>query len=443
MLGGMPCAGAKPQSTPGFGKAKSVLIVYTSGGMSQFETWDPKPNAPEEIRGSFGTIATSLPGVRFGEHMPLVAKLANRFTVLKSMTHDDLDHGSASYLALTGQFHQKKSSNPPARSTDFPTYGAVLKRVRPHKELPYTAVHLNGPVLSPLVPSAGQFGGFLGRGYEPLIVGDVTEPSSLLQGLQQRDDLPNLRLDSRRSLLSQLDRARQQADTSQSEYDRDTLMKQAFELIASPQAGKAFDLSLEPDRVRDRYGRNRAGQACLMARRLIEAGVPWVTAFFNHNIRGQDDFPDFTDDYGWDTHNDIFQSMREHLMPRFDWGFSALMEDLEQRGLLETTLVVCMGEFGRAPRVALEPNFDGETPGRKHWASCYSIVLAGAGVTPGAVYGASDRIGAYPSLNPTTPADITATLFASLGIDPSSHFPDLNDRPVPITSGNPVAGLFK
>ena len=443
MLGAVPRAEGKALTNPGFGKAKSVLIVYTSGGMSQFETWDPKPDAPEEIRGSFGTIATSVLGVRFGEHMPRVARLANRFTVLKSMTHDDVDHGSASYLALTGQFHQKKSSNPPARSTDFPTYGAVLKRVRPCQELPYTAVHLNGPVLSPLVPSAGQFGGFLGRAHEPLILGDVTEPSSLLQGLQQRGDLPDLRLDSRKSLLSQLDRARQQGDKSLLEHDRDTLMKQAFELLASPQAGKAFDLSQEPDKVRERYGRNRAGQACLMARRLVEAGVPWITAFFNHNIRGQDDFPDFTDDYGWDTHNDIFQSMRDHLMPRFDLGFSALMEDLEQRGLLETTLVVCMGEFGRAPRVALEPNFDGETPGRKHWAACYSIVLAGAGITPGAVYGASDRIGAYPSLNPTSPADITATLFASLGIDPTSHFNDLNDRPVSISAGKVVNGLFQ
>jgi arylsulfatase A-like enzyme len=170
--------------------------------------------------------------------------------------------------------------------------------------------------------------------------------------------------------------------------------------------------------------------------------VPWITVFFNHNIRGQDEHPELADEYGWDTHNDIFEAMREHLLPRFDLGFSALLEDLEQRGLLHDTLVVCMGEFGRAPLVALEKTFKGGTPGRKHWPRCYSVVLAGAGVHRGAVYGSSDRHGASPQSNPVTPGDLAATMFDALGIEPETHFPDLNNRPYRVTTGNPIRALF-
>ena len=181
-----------------------------------------------------------------------------------------------------------------------------------------------------------------------------------------------------------------------------------------------------------------------MARRLVEAGVPWITVFFNHGIRGQDDHPDDTDEYGWDTHNDIFEAMQRHLLPRFDVSLSALLEDLEARGLLRDTLVVVMGEFGRAPRVAVEKTFAGRgSPGRKHWAACYSVVLAGAGVTPGAVFGTSDRFAAYPQSDPVTPGDLTATLFHALGVDPSGHYTDPTDRPYRIAAGDPVVRLFR
>jgi hypothetical protein len=199
----------------------------------------------------------------------------------------------------------------------------------------------------------------------------------------------------------------------------------------------------ESAQVRDRYGRTRGGQACLLARRLVEAGVPWITVFFNHNIRGQDDHPELADEYGWDTHNDIFATMRDHLLPSFDHGFSALLEDLDARGLLTETLVVCMGEFGRAPLVAVEKTFKGSSPGRKHWAQCYSIVLAGAGIRRGAVYGASDRYAAYPQSNPISPGDLAATLFHALGIAADTHFTDLTNRPHRATTGNPVTGLFE
>jgi hypothetical protein len=356
--------------------------------------------------------------------------------------HDDGDHGSAAYLALTGQFHPRKSSNPPPRPTDFPTYGAVLQRVRPARQFPYTAIHVNGPALVPEVVAPGQFGGFLGRAYEPLTLGDVSQSAVAIDGLDRQPELPPVRQSARRSLLESIDRYRQQLYPDRAEGEMDILYRQAYELLSAPHCREAFDLSKEPASLRNRYGRYRSGQSCLLARRLVEAGVPMVTVICNHTNRGQDKDPGDTDLYGWDTHNDIFKALKDHLLPRFDQTFATLLEDLEQRGLLDQTLVVCMGEFGRAPRVALEPTFAGSSPGRKHWASVYSAVLAGAGVARGGVVGASDRIGALPVSNPVGPPDIAATMFAALGVDPSGHYTDPTGRPFPITTGNRIVALY-
>lgn len=434
---------ASGSNVPGFGKAKSVLLIYTPGGMSQFETWDPKPNAPVEVRGEFGSIPTAVTGVRFGEHMPRIARMADRFTVVRSMSHDDVDHGSATYLAMTGIFHQKKSGNPPITPNDHPTYGAVLKRVRPEKRIPYTAVHVNGPVMAPRLAAPGQNGGFLGRACEPLVIGDLTQEHNPLDDLDPRSDLPTLRLDARQQLLKAIEGSTAKLADARTRVDRESLTRQAFDLLASERLRKAFDIEQEPAKIRDRYGRHRSGLATLMGRRLVEAGVPWVTVFFNHGIRGQDENPGITDEYGWDTHNDIFEALKDHLLPRFDASFSFLLEDLEQRGLLDTTLVVCMGEFGRAPLVAVEKNFAGSSPGRKHWAACYSIVMAGAGIKRGAIYGASDRHGAYPQQHPVTPGDLTATMFSALGVNPGGHFEDGIGRVFPIATGQAVAGLYR
>ncbi|MEK6263112.1 MAG: DUF1501 domain-containing protein, partial [Planctomycetota bacterium] len=349
---------------------------------------------------------------------------------------------SATYLSLTGQFHPRKSSNPPPRDEDSPALGAILQRVRPAQRFPYTAVNVNGPLLVPELPSPGQFGGFLGRKFEPLTVGDVSDSALVLDGLEPQPDLPLVRQSSRTSLLDAIDRTRRQFHSDRNALELSELYRQAHSLLESPQCRHAFDLSQESDRVRDRYGRFRSGQACLLARRLVEAGVPLITVFLNHSARGQDKSPDETDLYGWDTHNDIFYAMKQHLLPRFDICFSALLEDLDRRGLLDSTLVVCMGEFGRAPRVALEPNFKGSTPGRKHWPAVYSIVMAGAGVKRGHIVGASDRIAAYPETTPLTPGDIAATMFSSLGLDPSSHFTDAGGRPFPLATGKPIGELY-
>ncbi|MDY3562603.1 DUF1501 domain-containing protein [Gemmata sp. JC673] len=428
-----PPAGAKPAGpAAGFGRAKSVVVVFTSGGQSQLDTWDPKPHAPEEVRGTFRSIQTANPELRVCEHLPRMAALADRYAIVRSMTHDDLDHGSACYLALTGQFYPRKSSNPPPRPTDFPALGAVVKRLRPAVAFPHTAVHVNGPLLAPIEVAPGQYGGFLGRGYEPAELGNVTDTDRLVESLNLPADVPAERLQARHDLLARLDPGTR----------ADPLARKAFELVNAPQVRAALDLDREPEKLRDRYGRHRSGQACLMARRLVEAGVPWVTVFFNHGIRGQDDHPDDTDAYGWDTHNDIFDSLRTHLLPRFDASVSTFLEDLRARGLLDTTLVVVMGEFGRAPRVAREKNFAGSSPGRKHWGACYSVLLAGAGVTPGALVGKSDRIAAYPQSDPTAPGDLAATMFHALGVPPDAHYTDANDRPYRAVTGHPISRLF-
>jgi hypothetical protein len=425
---------------PGFGRAKSVLMIYASGGQSQLEMWDPKPEAPAEVRGQFQAISTAIPGVHFGEHLPLTAKVADRFTIVRSMSHEDVDHGSATYLALTGHYHARRSGNPPPTPLDLPTFAAVVKKVRPSQKHPYSAVHVNGPALVPILPAPGQNAGCLGARFDPLVLGDVSESTVALDGLDPLEGVPPSRAALRRSLLQEVDTT---GLTDVAEVQRlKTQYDQAYRLLESPQTQQAFDLSREPESIRDRYGRNQSGQACLLARRLVEVEVPWINVIWSPSNRGQDLAPDNTDAYGWDTHNDIFDALKNRLLPRFDQGFSALIEDLDQRGLLDQTLVVCMGEFGRAPLVALEPRFAGATPGRKHWAAAYSIVMAGAGVARGAVYGASDRHGAHVRSNPVGPWDVSATMYAALGIDPSQELLDRTGRPFALATGRPISGLY-
>jgi hypothetical protein len=374
--------------------------------------------------------------------MPRIAQVADRLTIVRSMSHADLDHGTAAYLALTGRYHSIRSGNPPPRPDDLPTYGAVLQRVRKTNRFLYDAVHLNGPALVPTTPAPGQNGGLLGRSFEPLLVGDVRDSSTAVPGLDPQEDWPTVRLENRLTLKQSLDRFTQRLSENREVADLSHLYRQAYDMLSSPLAREAFRLGDEPAAVRERYGRHRSGQACLLARRLVEAGVPLITVIWNHSNRGQDLDAEDTDLYGWDTHNDIFVALRDRLLPRFDESFSALIEDLDQRGLLDQTLVVCMGEFGRAPKVALEPRFAGTSAGRKHWASVYSLVMAGAGVQRGAVLGASDRLGGEPLSDRYAPWDVAATMFHALGIDPAGHFTDAIGQQFPISVGRPMDALY-
>jgi hypothetical protein len=427
----------------GFGKAKSVILVYTSGGQSQLDTWDPKPDAPREIRGDFRPIDTTIAGVRICEHLSQVARAANLFTIVRSVSHEDLDHGSATYLTMTGNYHVRRSGNPPIDpANDLPTYGSVLHRVRPGGKLPFTAVHVNGPLQVPTFLAPGQFAGRLGSSCEPLLIGDPTQKNGAVCGMENLADLPPVRQHARQTLLESLDQYSQRMQQNRALLDLDEKYRQAHELLSSQHGRRAFDLEREPEAVRDRYGRHRSGQACLLARRLVEAGIPWITVIWNHTCRGQDKDPAQTDVYGWDTHNDIFGALKEHLLPRFDQSFSALLTDLDQRGLLDQTLVVCMGEFGRHPQLGMESSFPGNSPGRKHWPACYSVVMAGAGVRRGTTFGASDRNAAYPHSKPVGPWDLAATMFHTLGVDPGAHYLDASKRPFPVTVGTPILGLF-
>jgi uncharacterized protein (DUF1501 family) len=296
--------------------------------------------------------------------------------------------------------------------------------------------------LTPREAGPGQFGGFLGRAQEPLILGDCTDTSTTMPGLEPQVDLPAVRVRERRSLLESINDQASAWRSNPALLDRDQQYAQAFSFLDSRRNRQAFDLTREPARMRERYGPNRSGQAMLLARRLVEIGVPWITVFWNHMIRGQDMTPTPEDEFGWDTHNDIFPSLKDHLLPRLDVSLSALLEDLEQRGLLESTLVVCMGEFGRAPRVALEPGFAGNIPGRKHWAGAYSVLFAGAGVRGGHIIGQTDRIASQPTTLPYSPCDLAATMFASLGVDPASHYHDPADRPYVISPGRAIGDLW-
>ncbi|MCA9059996.1 MAG: DUF1501 domain-containing protein [Planctomycetaceae bacterium] len=428
---------------PGFGRAKSVIVVYANGGQSQLETWDPKPHAPREIRGEFAAIPTAIPGYFCCEHLPRIAQIADRLCVIRSMSHEDLDHGSAFYLSMTGRYHRRRSGNPLPSPDDFPCVSSVLQSIRPGSALGQAAVHLNGPAVVPLIEAPGQFGGFLGKGYDPLTIGDVTASHIPIPALEPMVDLAVPRLRRRESLRKQLEQAAHQLESVPPTIDQETLYRNAFELLTREETRAAFELHQEPDTVRDRYGRNRSGQACLLARRLAQAGVPLITVIWNHNNRGQDLDANDPDLYGWDTHNDIFSGLKNHLLPRFDQSFSALIEDLDQRGMLESTLVICLGEFGRAPLVAVEKNFAGAAPGRKHWSWVYSIAMAGAGIARGSIVGESDERGAYPRTEQFGPWDTVATIFSALGIDPHQVYRDPLDRPVRICEGNVITAAYQ
>lgn len=446
LWGGPPTRLGKGPATrdarPGFGRAKSVVLLYASGGQSQFETWDPKPHAPEQVRGEFRPTSTRVPGLQICEHLPKTAAIADRLTVIRNMSHADLDHGSATYLALTGHYHPRRSSNPDPTPQDYPTHGSVVQRLAGEKRSVYDAVHVNGPAQVPIRLAPGQNAGFLGRPFEPLLIGNPIEQTDAVPGMRPQPQWHTLRLDDRLKLKQQLDGFRGQLEAMPNVSASRQDYQQALNLLSEPSFRHAFELGREPEALKQRYGRNRAGQATLLARRLVEAGIPYICVMLNHSNRGQDQSPDWADSYGWDTHNDIFGAMKRVLLPNFDQTFSTFILDLEARGLLESTLVICLGEFGRAPKVAFEQGFAGSHPGRKHWSWGYSIVMAGAGIGQGAVVGATDRLGAEPTGDRYGPWDVAATIHWALGQPPERIYRDALGRPFRVAEGRPMLEAF-
>jgi hypothetical protein len=412
-----------------FGKAKNVIFLWLQGGPPQHETFDPKPDAPADIRGPFRPIATNVLGIRYCELLPRTARHADKLAVIRSLSTRDDNHDVSGYWLLTGYAYGPGSARQ-IKPTDWPYFGSIIKMLKPSQKLPaLTSVWIPDVMrLNDNVTPAGQTAGFLGKQWEPeRFVGDPALPGYQIEGLGLRGDLPTFRIDRRRDLVSQLDRSFDRGRRSEALETWDRLSLQAFDLVTSGKARAAFDLSKETEKTRDHYGRYTWGQSCLLARRLIEAGVRLV-----HVNWAREPGDSAVDNPMWDTHAQNADRLQDALCPMFDVSFDALMNDLADRGLLAETLVVVVGEFGRTPRI-------NKLGGRDHWGHVFSMALAGAGIRGGQVIGASDKNGAYPTTDPVRGGDLTATIFHLLGIDPGGMFRDKADRPHPITKGEPIA----
>lgn len=414
---------------PGFGRAKHCILLFMWGGPSQIDTFDPKPNAPAEIRGPFATIPTNVPGINVSEHFRLTAQRADKLCVVRSLTHDDPAHLSSVHTILTGHLPPvNKSDDEPPSDRDTPHIGAVVRKHRPSSSGIPSAVTMPWIVSHPAAPGGkapGQHAGWLGHAYDPFLVsGDPNQPGWKVPGLTLLDGQSAERLVLRRSLLAALDHERRQADRSALMERHTAQQQQAFGLLTSAIVRGAFDLEQEAPSTRDRYGRHIHGQCVLLARRLIDHGVPLVAVNWHNDGRNF-----------WDTHNDNFTRLESELIPPADRALAALLDDLAQSGKLEETLIVWVGEFGRAPRISGKG-------GREHHPRCYAGLLAGGGVRGGQIYGASDRIGEYPAEKPVSPQSLTATMYHALGFASETTLVDALNRPHRLYGAPPIIDVF-
>ena len=443
-LGGLGLAESARHAAQGaaVGRAKNCIFMFLNGGQSQLDTFDMKPDAPEQIRGPYRPIATDVPGIQICEKLPKLAQLASRYAIVRSATHKLTAHNSGAAYALSGHSPGSDANIAPTPS-DHPCYGAIVARLMP------TTNGMPSSVLTPRLlfdmgfptPSAG--GGWLGQAYDPFPVArnqmmskppayDGTLP--VPDGLRLAENVTAGRLALRESLLAGLDASFAQARQAASVVAVDAHHQQAMNLLLSDQAQAAFDLSRESAATHERYGRFEMGQVMLLSRRLIEAGVRLVTAnaVSNPQNTGLSCFQI------WDTHFDHFRLYNDPLLPEFDQSLSALLTDLEERGLLDETLVIVMGEFGRTPKIN-----NAKDGGRDHWPHAYSVLLAGGGIRGGQIYGSSDQHAAHVKDLPVRPDDLAATIFQALGIPHDTQLRDFADRPHRITDGEPVATLFR
>jgi hypothetical protein len=424
-LRGTAAAGA---SAPG--KAKSCIIIYCWGGMSHHETWDPKPDAPPEVRGEFAPIATATPGTVVSEHMPLLAQQTDKLAIIRSIHHDDSAHGRGMYWNLTGHAPPRAGNIPPL-PTDWPSLPAMVSKLRPAPKGVPSAVRLPYPMVDNGTLQAGEYGGWLGVKYDPIVMrppagepfGGVSRTlGSEVLDLSQGDFE---RVAARRDLLAALESPAGRQEEFETFNHFHALAK---DILLGSAVRRAYDLSLEDPKIRDSYGNHLGGQSMLLARRLTEAGVPivQVCCAAGDLNGGQGDM--------WDTHADNFNRLKNRLLPVFDRGASALLQDLADRSTLNETLVVFLTDFGRTPRV-------NKGAGRDHYPNVYSVALAGGGIVGGQVYGSSDDHGAFPRTQPCGPPDLHATIFHCLGISPRATLRDQLGRAFPVSDGN-VLPLF-
>ena len=422
----------RPPSDQGtsFGKAKSVIVFNLNGGVPQHETWDPKPNAPQDIRGEFGVISTSTPGYHVGELMPQVAKLTDRLAVLRAVVTHDNNHSSSGYQMLTGVEHiplSRENALPVAPNLS-PSLAAMVRALRKDKGLPSAMVIPEHIWNDGNIPWPGQMAGVLGRRHDPwLIKCHPQEDRFDVPGMSLPEDISAKRVLNRKSLLDQINRQGHSLQGTDVVQDFKRHTQKAFDLLGSAATGNAFDLSQETSVTRDRYGHSRFSQSCLLARRLVESGVSLVQVNWTRVI----DENKYENGGGWDTHKKHNQSLKEHLMPVMDQTLSALIEDLEQRGLLDETLVLIQSEFGHTPK------FNARA-GRDHWGSAFSIAMAGGGIQGGVVHGKTDAHAAFPVDDIVRPRDILATVFHLLGYEPHTEILDPLNRPIRISHGKVI-----
>jgi hypothetical protein len=409
-------------------RADACILVFLDGGPSHLDMWDMKPEAPVEIRGEFQPIETSLPGVPFSEHLPRMARHMHRAALIRSAHHSvNNAHAAAVYTSLTG--HDRGDTTIAIGTTphDYPAIGSVTGLVRPPQQpivpfvsLPYiTAEGRGGP------PQPGFFGGILGKALDPLFVlSDPNAPGFSIPELALQADVGHERLERRRQLQVAVD-ALFPERSSRGLAGMNGFQERAFRLLSSAATQQAFQVGRETNQTRDAYGRNIYGQSVLLARRLIEAGTRVVSIAWAPDANAT-----------WDTHGNNFKRLKGELLPQLDMAVSSLLDDLVERGMLERTLVVVMGEFGRSPRI-------NAAAGRDHWNFCYGLMLAGGGIKPGFVYGASDKTGALPADKPVLPAEIVATIYEALGIPSTMEVHDSLNRPYTLVPwGEPIGELF-
>ena len=414
-------------------RAKSCIVLFLFGGPAQHSTWDPKPLAPVGVRGEFKPIKTTVPGLEIGELLPKTSLFAEHLCLLRAMRTGDNAHSSSGYYMLTGQPHapmNAENANPGAPN-NWPNFGAMVRRLRNDSASLPSAVRLPHRIFNTdhsVWP--GQDAGFMGRSLDPWMF--RCEPASenfRIPEFALPTDLPLSRLEERHALLSAMNQYRAAVEYEGMLAPYDAATQQAFNLLTSPRSRAALQLDLEPAAARDRYGRTQFGQSVLLARRLIEAGVSLVQVNWYRSAEEPPDTP------CWDSHTREAERLRTVLMPQFDQAYSALLGDLKNRGLLDDTLVVCLAEFGRTPKI----NVAG---GRDHWGNVFSLALAGGGIRGGHVHGASDAIGGEPKSGVVRPQDLLATLFHCLGHAPTTELHDSLGRPFPIARGEVVREIL-
>ncbi|MEZ6091566.1 MAG: DUF1501 domain-containing protein [Pirellulaceae bacterium] len=433
---------------PGWGKAKSIILVYLQGGPSHLDLWDPKENVPDNVKSVFSPISTKIPGIQFTENLPRLAQINDKFTMIRSMSYTPnglFNHTAAIYQMMTGYTTDKVSPSgqlEPPSPKDFPNFGSNLIRLRPVDEPMLPFVMLPRPLQESNVVGKGGTAGFLGKAFDPYTLYPSGDDMSMdkmsrikIDDLKLRPEVFSVRLQRRARLRDLINKKMPTINQAVESYELDEYYDQALSLIVSGRAREAFDLSAESPAMRETYGQNTFGQSCLLARRLVEAGTRVVEVIWPKVAN--------SDNHSWDQHSGLSKRMKDQSGPMFDTGFSALIEDLDQRGMLDETLVVGVGEFGRSPQRGVSTSGNNNSAdGRDHWPYCYTCVVAGAGIKRGYVHGKSDKTASAPVDNPVHPGELLASIYHSFGINPETIVYNHLNQPRELVKAQAVTGLF-